>query len=199
VNLGGGGSGRASGVAAGVFLGLSPLCLRPVLALIPAGAPLGLVFLVSANAFVWGAMELVTKTRGFDFLIGVLVTIIAVWKDLAVAVFAGVVLSGLGFAWHVATEVRVESVETSPCQRTFYLHGPLFFGSEVKYRAGINPARIREEVVILDFTKSRILDISGIDAIEKTRAQLKGAGKRVILRGVPPDALKHLPQGHGDV
>lgn len=190
MNVGSGGARRRlPGFVTGVLLCLSVVRLGPWVKDLPAAAPLGLVAIASANTLAWGVTELFSRHRLFDFLVAAFVTVLTIWDDVAAAVVAGVVVSMLGFAWKVATSLRVESVAHSATQRTLYLRGPLFFGSALSYRSEINPAGIKEDLVILDFTNSRILDIAGI---EKTRDQLRCAGKSVVVQGVPPDAALHL-------
>jgi len=192
VNVGSGGRTRLSGFVTGALLGLSAVFLGPLVAELPAAAPLGLLAVASLNTMAWGLLELLSRERAFDFFVAAFVTFLTVWDDIAAAVVAGVIVSMLSFAWKVAVSLRLDSVLHRANERTFYLRGPLFFGSALSYRSEINPASIKEEVVILDFTNSRILDIAGIDAIEKTRDQLRCAGKRVVLQGLPPDAEMHL-------
>jgi len=191
LNIGSGGGGRLAGFVTGALLGLSVLAVGPQVAWLPAAAPLGLVAVASLNTIAWGVVELLSRHRAFDCVVAVIVTVLTIWDDVAAAVIAGVIISMLGFAWKVAIALKVESVAVAN-QRTFHLRGPLFFGSALSYRSEIDPARIKEDVVILDFTNSRILDVAGIDAIEKTRDQLRCAGKSVMVQGVPPDAELHL-------
>lgn len=193
LNVSSGGLSRLSGIVAGCTLIISIVVLAPLIAEIPVAALVGLVLLIAMNTFVWSCVELIVRINWIDFSVVVLVTLVTLWHDLFVGVFIGIIVSGLGFAWTVATEVRVDSEPCGSQQRTFYLRGPLFFGSAMKYRKEINPTLVPEDVVVLDFTQSRILDISGIDAIDQTREYLIACGKRVILKGVPREAMEYLP------
>jgi len=200
LNVGSGGRGRLSSFVAGALLGLSVLAAGPLVAELPAGAPLGLVAAASVNAIAWSVLELLSRQRAFDCVVAAFVTFLTIWDDIAAAVVAGVIISMLGFAWKVAVALKVESKSHSDSQRTFHLRGPLFFGSALSYRSEIDPACIKEEIVILDFSQSRILDVAGIGAIEKTRDQLRRAGKTVIVQGVSADVEVHLngqPSAHG--
>mmetsp|Transcript_51593 Transcript_51593/g.165184 ORF Transcript_51593/g.165184 Transcript_51593/m.165184 type:complete len:99 (+) Transcript_51593:3-299(+) len=79
-------------------------------------------------------------------------------------------------------------------RRVFHLKGPLFFGSAMNYKKEVDPHHVEEGEVVLDFTEGKILDLSAIQAIIEARQNLTEAGKRVVLRGVPAEALKDLPK-----
>mmetsp|Transcript_22458 Transcript_22458/g.50275 ORF Transcript_22458/g.50275 Transcript_22458/m.50275 type:complete len:98 (+) Transcript_22458:2-295(+) len=65
----------------------------------------------------------------------------------------------------------------------------------MNYQVAVSKLEISTETVVLDYTGGKVLDISAVDAIEKARETLLNGGKEVILRGVPLDAYKHLPEG----
>eukprot|EP00404_Azadinium_spinosum_P058405 CAMPEP_0180727210 /NCGR_PEP_ID=MMETSP1038_2-20121128/18954_1 /TAXON_ID=632150 /ORGANISM="Azadinium spinosum, Strain 3D9" /LENGTH=89 /DNA_ID=CAMNT_0022759867 /DNA_START=1 /DNA_END=267 /DNA_ORIENTATION=- len=65
----------------------------------------------------------------------------------------------------------------------------------MNYQVAVSKLEISNETVVLDYTGGKVLDISAVDAIEKASDTLQGNGKKVILRGVPLDAYKHLPRG----
>jgi len=89
--------------------------------------------------------------------------------------------------------VKVNSEPLDAKTRVFHLHGPLFFGSALNYKMEVNPVHIEESEVILDFRDSTVLDISGTNAIAETRQNLMGAGKKVIIRGLPKELANELP------
>eukprot|EP00413_Alexandrium_margalefii_P005231 CAMPEP_0204517342 /NCGR_PEP_ID=MMETSP0661-20131031/3613_1 /ASSEMBLY_ACC=CAM_ASM_000606 /TAXON_ID=109239 /ORGANISM="Alexandrium margalefi, Strain AMGDE01CS-322" /LENGTH=659 /DNA_ID=CAMNT_0051522737 /DNA_START=82 /DNA_END=2061 /DNA_ORIENTATION=- len=194
LNVSSGGRSRVSGLVMGITLGLSVLLLAPVMKIIPVAALVGLITLIALNTFAWSSLALVLRINWVDAIVVVLVTVVTVWQDLCVAVVIGVVLCGLGFAWTSATDVRVETREDKdkPNEKTYVLRGPLFFGSAMNYKNGFSTSSLPEDVVVLDFSSSRILDISGVKAIEETRDFLCSKGKKVVLRGVPSEALRHI-------
>jgi SulP family sulfate permease len=193
LNTSSGGHSCLSGVVMSLTLLLSVVFLAPVMGEIPVAAFIGLVFLITLNTFAWSCVELVMRINWVDLTVVVGVTLLTIMYNLEIGIFAGVVVSGCGFAWSKAIEVRVDSVTGGPGRRVFHLHGPLFFGSAMNYRKEIDPPLIPEDTVILDFNQSRILDMSGIDAINKTREYLMKSGKRVILTGVPQEAMEYMP------
>mmetsp|Transcript_49424 Transcript_49424/g.137359 ORF Transcript_49424/g.137359 Transcript_49424/m.137359 type:complete len:648 (-) Transcript_49424:186-2129(-) len=192
LNVGSGGRSRVSSLVMGVTLGLSVFVLAPVMAQIPVAALVGLITLIALNTFAWSSLMLVLRVNWIDATVVVLVTVITVWQDLCVAVVVGLIINALGFSWNAATHVRVTSTATCGSARVIQLRGPLFFASALNYKMEVNMLLIAEQQVILDFSESSVLDISGINAIAETRANLIGAGKMVILRGLPQEVLQEL-------
>jgi SulP family sulfate permease len=193
LNVSSGGRSRLSSVIAGFTLILCATVLSPLVALIPVAGVMGILVLIALNTFAWGMFKLVLRVNWVDSVVVIVVMLITVWYDVAVAVFIGVVVHALGFAWTIATEARVET-EAGPDTRTFYLIGPLFFGSAGNYRKEISPQMIVESNVVLDFSKCRILDIAGVDAVKKMRDLLVSQNKQVSLKGIPRDVLPFLPK-----
>jgi len=193
LNVGSGGRSRVSGTVMGVTLGLSVFLLAPIMAQIPVAALVGLITLIALNTFAWSSIVLIMRINWIDASVVVLVTVITVWEDLCIAVIIGLIINALGFSWTAATRVRVDQEATSEKRRTFFLKGPLFFGSAMNYKMEVNPILVEEEEIVLDFTGGTVLDISGTNAIMETRANLVGANKAVILKGLPPDVLAELP------
>jgi len=195
LNVGSGGHSRVSGVVMGFVLCLCVIILAPIMAHIPVAALVGLIVLIALNTFAWSSLELITRINWLDSLVVVLVTAITVWQDLATAVVVGVIISTFGFAWHAATDVQLLTALDSEGRYVISMQGPLFFGSAMNYQVAVSKLVIADDTVVLDFTAGKVLDISAVDAIEKARETLLNGGKEVILRGVPLDAYKHLPEG----
>ena len=127
---------------------------------------------------------------------GEAVTIITVATNLAVAVFAGVVVSSLNFAWKSAQritssrEVEPNAAYGKPAA-VFKLNGPLFFGSVTQFREMFSSQSCKqekEEVVVLDFMQSRVWDSSALEAISDVVITLQG--KEIHIRHLKFDELK---------
>ena len=123
-------------------------------------------------------------------------TIITVATNLAVAVFAGVVVSSLNFAWKSAQritssrEVEPNAAYGKPAA-VFKLNGPLFFGSVTQFREMFSSQSCKqekEEVVVLDFMQSRVWDSSALEAISDVVITLQG--KEIHIRHLKFDELK---------
>lgn len=194
MNVGSGGRTRVSGVVMGITLALCVVVLAPLMALIPVAALVGLICLIALNTFAWGSLMLILRINLIDATVVVVVTVVTVLEDLCIAVVYGVIISALGFAWHAATDVQVdEDHDDVTGERTFSLRGPLFFGSAMNYQQYVTRAKVPEQLLVLDFTHSRILDISAADAIGKARDYWEEQGKEVRLAGIPEDAMSDIP------
>jgi len=192
LNVSSGGRTRLSGVTMGITLVLSVVLLAPVMAIIPVAALVGLITLIALNTFAWGSLQLILKINWVDATVVVVVTLVTVFEDLAIAVVSGVIINALGFAWHCATEVTVDSEENHYGERVFRLLGPLFFGSALNYQTAVVQTPIQEATVVLDFKSSNVLDISGIEAITKVKEFLENSGKKVVLVGLPQEILSDI-------
>jgi SulP family sulfate permease len=192
LNVSSGGHSRVSGLTMGITLFLSVVALAPLMAEIPVAALVGLIVLIALNTFAWSSLALILRINWVDAIVVVVVTVVTVWKDLCVAVVIGVIICGLGFAWTTASHVELQTTSDGD-KRIVSLKGPLFFGSAMNYQKVVTKAKIEEETIVLDFTQAKILDISAIEAIGNSREYWIGEGKKVLLRGVPADALRHLP------
>jgi len=195
LNVGSGGPSRVSGTVMGLVLCLCVILLAPIMAHIPVAALVGLIVLIALNTFAWSSLELVLRINWLDALVVVLVTAITVWQDLATAVVVGVIISTFGFAWFAATDVNLLTAADDSDRFVIGIQGPLFFGSAMNYQVAVSKLEISNETVVLDYTGGKVLDISAVDAVEKARETLLDNGKKVILRGVPLDAYRHLPKG----
>jgi SulP family sulfate permease len=58
---------------------------------------------------------------------------IAAFTDLAFAVFVGVIVSALVFAWQHAKHINIDINEDTNGWKIYRLNGPLFFGSEANF------------------------------------------------------------------
>ncbi len=58
---------------------------------------------------------------------------IAAFTDLAFAVFVGVIVSALVFAWQHAKHINIDISEDTNGWKIYRLNGPLFFGSEANF------------------------------------------------------------------
>jgi SulP family sulfate permease len=165
--------------------------MAPVIAKIPVAALVGLMFLVSLNTFNWGSLWLINKIAWTDTLVIVAVTVVTIWKDLAIAVAAGVFIGALSFAWSSLKLVRLQE-EPDGEKRIFRLKGPLFFGSAMSFQTRLSAERIHEEQVLIDFSEGAILDHSAMHAIAMANQRLYEAGKKVELRALPDHVRDYL-------
>lgn len=188
INVNSGGRGRLSGIAAALFLLAFILVGYAVIELIPLAALVGVMFMVVIGTFAWQSLRILTRVPRSDAFVIILVTFVTVYKDLAIAVVVGVIVSALVYAWNAASQIRASThdSQTEPGARVYDVEGPLFFGSATKFQELFDPSQ-DPETVILDFKKSRVVDQSALQAIEAVAERYDTAGKRLRLRHLSRD------------
>jgi len=182
---------RLSGISAALFLLAFVLVGSAVIERIPLAALVGVMFMVVLGTFEWATFRMMRRMPRSDALVIVIVTVVTLATDLAVAVLSGVIVSALVFAWESAKKIQVEVKDLPDGTREYDLHGSLFFGSTNRFRQLFAPESDPPEVVI-DFADSRVFDHSGIDAIQAVAAAYRKAGKTLHLRHLSADCRKLL-------
>jgi SulP family sulfate permease len=125
-----------------------------------------------------------------------LVTVVTVYKDLAVAVVVGVIVSALAYAWNNARRIHAKTYETPEGAKVYQVQGPLFFGS-ADGSAELFDVQNDPSLVIVDFADSRVVDQSALQAIEAIAGKYEEAAKRIELRHLSRDCHRLLTKaGH---
>ena len=191
INFESGGRGRLSGMSAGVFLLLFILFLSPWIEMIPLATLVGIMFMVVIGTFEWGSLRLFGKVPRQDIFVGLLVAVVTVVTDLAIAVLVGVIVSALVFAWEHARDVRIESELNERGSRVYRVSGPLFFASVAKFNEAFDPREDPDDVII-DFVRSKVVDHSAIEAIDSLAEKYRNFGKTLHLRHLSPECRRLL-------
>ncbi|MGB1092966.1 MAG: SulP family inorganic anion transporter, partial [Oceanobacter sp.] len=89
INVSSGGRGRWSGIAAALFLLSFILFASPLIEQIPIAALVGVMFMVVIGTFEWSSLRIIGKVPANDFFVMVLVSVVTVFTDLAIAVIIG--------------------------------------------------------------------------------------------------------------
>jgi len=190
INYTSGGLGRLSSFTAAVGLIILVVSLTDVLNAIPVGVLVGIMFMVSIGTFEWSSFSHLKHMPKSDVFVMVVVTIITVVEDLAVAVIAGVIISALVFAWKHA-RIYAKSYIEDDGTKVYELDGPLFFGSATTFSDNFDIQNDPQKVVI-DFKNARVLDFSGVEAIDSIVKKYEDAGKSLLLRHLSPDCKRLL-------
>jgi SulP family sulfate permease len=180
INLSSGGRSRISGATSGIMILLFILFLSPLIERIPLAALVGVMFVVAQQTFAWGSLRVLRKVPRNDALVIVLVTVITVFTDLAVAVMSGIVIAALNFAWQHAREIRADIKDGMDGSSTYVLHGTLFFASTGNFQDLFKP-QSDPEAVIVDCQHLHVADHSAIAALETLKQRYQKAGKRLRL------------------
>jgi SulP family sulfate permease len=189
INIKSGGRGRLSGITAALALLGFILFGASYIEQVPIAALVGVMFMVVFGTFAWSSFQVWNKVPRSDVIVIVLVTLLTVIFDLAIAVLAGVVVSSLVFAWENAKRIRARKHLDEHGVKHYEIYGPLFFGSIELFNSKFDVQNDPDEVVI-DFKDSRILDQSAIECVNKLTERYLKKGKNIHLRHLSADCVK---------
>lgn len=181
INIKSGGRGRMSGITAAILLLCFILFAAPYIEQVPIAALVGVMFMVVIGTFAWSSFRIINKIPRTDAFVLILVSIVTVLEDLAVAVIAGVIVSALVFAWENAKRIRARKHFKEDGTKVYEIWGPLFFGSISDFNSKFNINEDPDKVEI-DFIESRVSDHSAIEAIFVLVEKYKSLGKSVTLK-----------------
>jgi sulfate permease, SulP family len=192
INVSSGARARLSGIVAAVSLLLFIMFGADVIELLPMAALTGVMIMVSIGTFEWASLRTFRRMPKSDVLVMVLVTLVTVFlHNLALAVLIGVIISALVFAWDNAKMIRARKSVDAEGVKHYEIYGPLFFGSVQAFNDKFDVLGDPEEVII-DFSESRIVDMSGIEAVNKLTERYHKQGKKLHLRHLSADSRKLL-------
>ncbi|WP_163933219.1 SulP family inorganic anion transporter [Paraferrimonas sp. SM1919] len=186
INVNSGGRGRLSGFTAAVALLMFILFAAPLIEQIPLAALVGVMFMVVLGTFEWASFKMMRQVPKQDAFVIILVTVVTVFTDLAFAVFVGVIVSALVFAWEHAKHILVHTHIDQHGQKIYELDGPLFFGSVAGFLELFDNHNDPQDVIV-DFGRSRVCDQSALEAIDTLAERYLKVGKRLHLRHLSKD------------
>jgi sulfate permease, SulP family len=189
INIKSGGRGRLSGITAALALLGFILFGSNLIEQVPIAALVGVMFMVVIGTFAWSTFKVVNKVPKPDVIVILIVTVLTVIFDLAVAVLSGVIVSSLVFAWENAKRIRARKYVDEFGVKHYEIFGPLFFGCIELFNTKFDVQNDPEEVII-DFKESRIVDQSAIECINKLTERYLKNGKNIHLRHLSPDCVK---------
>mmetsp|Transcript_2833 Transcript_2833/g.7776 ORF Transcript_2833/g.7776 Transcript_2833/m.7776 type:complete len:688 (+) Transcript_2833:189-2252(+) len=205
INIMNGARHRVSSTMSGIFMLLFTLVLSPFIKLLPIATLTGVLFIVVISTFQWKTFVILRYGRLSDSLAILLVTIVAVFTNLAIAIAAGIVLSALVHAWdsgaHVEADVETKDMiingERVNGVKYVHIRGAIFFSSTRKF---VNMFHISDDpdTIILDFKDALIIDHSAVAAIQGLAHRYGLAGKLVILSNIKDKCVGRMHRTHGN-
>ncbi len=153
---------------------------------IPIAALVGVMFMVVIGTFAWSSFRIIRKIPISDAIVLIVVSLVTVWQDLAIAVLVGVIISALVFAWKNAIMIRARKKIKSDGTKVYEIWGPLFFGSVQNFNSKFDVKKDPQKIEI-DFIESKVNDHSGIEAIDSIVNKYLKAGKKVKLTHLSPE------------
>ena len=191
INISSGARARLSGIFASLMLLAFVLFGSSYIEQIPMAALTGIMIMVSIGTFEWASLRTFNKYPGWDIVVMILVTVLTLAFDLALAVLAGVIVSALVFAYQNGKRIRARKRVDENGVKHYELYGPLFFGSVQTFNTKFDPVGDPDRIVI-DFMESRVVDMSAIEALDRITERYAKYGKQVEIRNVSPSCRKLL-------
>ncbi|MEJ2755697.1 MAG: solute carrier family 23 protein, partial [Gammaproteobacteria bacterium] len=191
ININSGGRGRTSGITAAVVLLGFILFAAPLIEKIPLAALVGVMFMVVLGTFEWSSFRIIRKIPLSDAIVLILVSVVTVMFDLAIAVVLGVIVSALVFAWKHAQHISAEVSVDEKGSKIYMIRGSLFFGSVSNFKELFKPEDDPDDV-ILEFQRSRVSDHSGIEALDALAERYQSLGKRLHIRHLSAECVQLL-------
>jgi len=191
INIKSGGRGRLSGITAATTLMILVVIGSNFIEIIPVAALVGVMFMVVIGTFEWTSFRIIRKIPRSDAFIIILVSTVTVLEDLAIAVFVGVIVSALVFAWKKGSRIEIHSETDQKGSKVYHLRGQLFFGSVRNFAELFNPQEDPDDIII-DFHYSRVHDHSGIEAINALAERYTKLGKTLHLVDLSPECAQLL-------
>jgi len=186
ININAGGRGRLSGVAMALTLLSFILFADKYIEQVPIAALVGVMFMMVIETFAWSSFRILRKIPIADAAVLIIVSTVTVIFDLAIAVFVGVIISALVFAWQNATKIRARKSIKEDGTKVYEIWGPLFFGSITGFNEKFDVKNDPDHVEI-DFIESRISDHSALEAIYNLVEKYEAVGKKVCLKHLSKD------------
>ncbi len=211
VNAGGGAKTRWSGVYAGILLAIVLVLFGTYTELIPMTGLAALLMVIGFSVMIKESRVLAEAFR-LDRVaasVAVVVIFIAVFNDLTVAIFAGVILSLLLFTFKAVSEVkgvrlirredgRMETVtlpDKLPSNEVtvFQMYGTIYFASVYSFDELVPDYKEARNAVLLTHLRGReSLDETTVEFLEEFVPKLHEAGNQLMICGVTQTVLERL-------
>lgn len=209
VNIRSGGKDRISGMTHALVLLAIVLGLSPLAAKIPHAVLAGILVKVGLDIIDWGYLKRAHTGPRWDFALMILVLGLTVFVDLITAVGVGVVLAALAYVRQVA-QLQLDEVNKIPDNlddpeenallekaggkvSMFSFGGPLSFGAAADLGHHVRErVRAHSQVLILDFSRVPVVDVSAAMAVETITSDAHAAGRELVISGATEQVKKVL-------
>ncbi|MFZ2311998.1 MAG: SulP family inorganic anion transporter [Methylobacter sp.] len=185
INVKSGGRGRLSTLVAGSFLLIMVVFLDEWISKIPMAALVAVMIMVSIGTFSWRSIINLKQHPLSTNIVMIATVVVVVWShNLALGVFAGVLLASLFFANKISHFMYVESsLDEDSSTRTYRIVGQVFFNSADKFTTSFDFKEAVDKVVI-DLHRAHFWDISSVTALDKVVIKFRREGAEVELIGM---------------
>ncbi|WP_158806951.1 SulP family inorganic anion transporter [Beijerinckia sp. L45] len=181
-----GGRGRLSTLFAGAFLLILMVALKPWVSQVPVAALVAIMIMVSVDTFDWSSLRTLIahpKVSSVVMMATVLVTVAS--SNLALGVTVGVILSGVFFAFKVASLLRVETeTDAAKSRLTYRVSGQVFFASADIFVDAFAIADAAGMGVQIDVSQAHFWDVTAVAALDKVVERFKAHAVAVEVIGI---------------
>jgi len=149
-------------------------------------ALVAIMIMVSISTFSWSSLrDMVRQPKLSTLIMLVTVVVVVLTHDLAAGVLAGVLLSGVFFAWRAAALLTI-STHRDGLTEIYTVAGQVFFASADGLYEAVDYLT-DADTVILDLTHARFWDVTSVQILEKTLEKLRNHGRTVEVVGLKQD------------
>eukprot|EP00873_Tetraselmis_striata_P009288 jgi/Tetstr1/429552/TSEL_019456.t1 len=217
-----GGKYRMANITVGICIIIISVAAFPFVNLIPSAAFVGMIWMMVFQMVAWRSFIVIfnscaslrmrekksmyLKIKRTDALIIIIVTVVTVFTNLAVAVACGVLVNVIVYILDSTATLKlvskddIEAVDSdtgeSKVTRVYDVEGPLFFSSARKFVSFFTIVEDPENVE-LHCQNLKVMDYSALDAIGKVAKEYKEDGKHLHLRYLREDCYRVLAKGRG--
>lgn len=212
VNIEAGGKTRLSGVIHGLFLLAVLLGLSGVVQHIPNAVLAGILVAAGLSCIDRRGLGHITKVPRADAALMLLVLVLTVFSGVIISVAVGLIAASFVFMKNVADlseqQTTISQMADEPWADELdlpaadrdrllvkHVEGPLFFGFARGF-ADIAPLARGGKLLVLRMDRVRFMDQSGAYALQDTLIDLKAAGQRILIVGLPVAQLDILKALH---
>lgn len=185
INIKSGGRGRLSSLAAGVYLIVMVVFLDQWLKLIPMAALVAVMIMVAIGTFSWhSVIDMKKHPLSTNLVMVVTVVVVVATHNLAIGVFAGVLLASLFFANKIGRFMVVKSTDINDeAHKTYKVVGQVFFASAEQFTASFDFKEAVDRVTI-DLSEAHFWDITAVSALDRVVVKYRREGTTVDLVGM---------------
>ena len=206
VNRSGGAQSRWAGIYSGLLLAAILVLFGRYAELIPMSGLAALLIVIGAEVMLKEGAELAEAwhVSKLNTVVAIITILIGVFSDLTNAIFAGVILSLLLYAFTSSSRFRiVELVRTeeggwaeqsrpeplpSHQATVFQIRGSASFASVYSFDDLLpHPDEARDGVIILRVRDQELSSLTGLKWVENYAEKMRSAGNRFMLSGVSED------------
>jgi len=152
------------------------------------------ILVATLPACIRNRVNLQQKIPRIEALVILLVTVMAVFTNIAYAVISGVAVCAIAFSWNSASNFEVSVKEDSGIKR-YMIEGPLFFTTANKLSKLLNPEN-EPNAVEVHFGSSSVMDYTAIETLNKIAISYKSKGKTITFHTMNQSSRKLIEKAN---